>query len=298
MAAETRPEIRHLRRPTRIDDALSMLAEAASAGQPRPLVMAGGTDLMVVLNGGALARPAAVLDLWGLDELRGLRLAADGALEIGALSTYREIAASPDARRMAPLLVEAARTIGAAQIQARGTLGGNVVNASPAGDTLPVLLAHDGEAVLRSLAGGERRVPFTEFFRGYRKPDVRSDELLVAVRLPALPDGARLSFRKVGTRLAQAISKVVLAMAGRRGSDGRLDFLRLAAGSLAEVPLRLRASEAAALGGEAAAVAVAAGAAAAAEVRPVDDVRSNAEYRRIVTARLVERFVRDLASAP
>jgi len=283
-----------VQRPADLAEALAVLADPP--GGERPAVLAGGTDLMVVLSSGSF-RPSSVLSIDRLSELRGVSRLPDGRLEIGALTTYRQLIRSPEVAAASPFLVEASRTVGAAQIQARGTLGGNVANASPAGDTLPVLLAQGAEVVLASRDGGRRLSRFETFYAGYRQADIRPDELIVAVRLDVLPDGAATWFRKVGTRLAQAISKVVLAGVATTDAAGRIDVVRLAAGSVAPTPVRLSGAEAAAAGGSPADVAAAAGIAARADVTPIDDVRSDATYRREVTGRLVERFVGSLGSA-
>jgi CO/xanthine dehydrogenase FAD-binding subunit len=270
-------------------DALAVLA-AASPGE-RPSVLAGGTDLMVLLNA-RVWMPPRVLDIHGLDELRGIR--ADGdRLIIGALATYQEMIDSELVQRLSPALVEASLTVGAIQIQARGTLGGNVANGSPAGDTLPVLMAQGCDVVLVS-AAGERRVRFEDFYRGYRDMDIRPDELILRLELDPLPEGAKSCFRKVGTRMAQSISKLMIGAVGAVGADGNVSVLRLCAGSVAPVPLRLPATEAAAIGLPPAEAAEAAKVAARLEVQPIDDVRSSAEYRREVTARIIARFVADL----
>src|SRR5919106_1310815 len=195
--------------PTRLEAAYSLLADAAGAPW-RPI--AGGTDLMVQVTGEIGEPPDRVLDIWRLDELRGIAVEAD-ALVVGALTTYTDTRRSPVVAEFLPALVEAAATIGAAQIQNRGTIGGNVINASPAGDTLPVLLACGAEMVLGS-ARGERTVAADDFWTGYRTTARRPDELLVRVRIPLVND-RQVRFRKVGTRRAQAISKVVMALAWR-----------------------------------------------------------------------------------
>ncbi len=274
-------------RATTLADALGLLASAAS----RPAVLAGGTDLMVLLNARTWT-PAEVLDIHGIDALRGISLEGD-RLHLGALASYADLIESSLVQTHSPALVEASRTVGAVQIQARGTLGGNVANGSPAGDTLPVLMAQGCDVVLVSSAG-ERKVRFDDFYRGYRDPDIRPDELIARFEMDPLPAGAKSVFRKVGTRLAQAISKVILGAVGVVGPDGRVSSLRLSAGSVGPVPLRLRATEAAAIGLPPAEAAVAARAAAAEEVVPIDDVRSTADYRREVTARLAARVVSEL----
>src|SRR3954451_24622166 len=190
---------RTLLRPRSLREALRMLRDEG------PLTpMAGCTDLYVGLNFGTLA-DTRFLDLWRLDALRGIDVRG-GLLSIGALATHTDVIRSPLVRRRLPMLAAACREVGGVQIQNRGTIGGNVANASPAGDTLPVLAAADAVVVLRS-ADGERRVPFTAFYTGYRQSVRRADELIVAIEIPEVR-GAQW-FRKVGTRAAQAISKIV-----------------------------------------------------------------------------------------
>jgi xanthine dehydrogenase small subunit len=272
--------------PTSLDQALAMLA---SGGGWQPI--AGGTDLLVQITGELAPPPERVLDIWRLDELRGIYVADDGALTLGALTTYTDIRESEECRTLLPALVQAAATIGAAQIQNRGTLGGNIINASPAGDTLPVLLATDTELVLAS-ADGRRTVAASDFWTGYRATARRPDELLVAVRVP-LPAERRVRFRKVGTRRAQAISKVVMALAWREDGGVWRD-VRLALGSVADRPIRARQAEGV-LEGAAPRSQTAEHAAAtvAAEITPIDDVRSTADYRRAVTARVLHRLLRE-----
>lgn len=234
--------------------------------------LAGGTDLMVLLHARTL-RPAALLDVWSLRELKGVR-EVDNAIQIGAAESYTGIIRSPLVARHAPALADAARTIGAAQIQNRGTLGGNLGTASPAGDTLPVLLAADATVVT-----DRRTIPIADYFVAYRKTALQPDELIVGVRFPK--DGRRIRFRKVGTRQAQAISKVVIAMS--------LEPARIAVGSVAEIPLRARAAEAALRAGDRdGAVEAIAG-----DIRPIDDVRSTARYRRQVTRNVLRRMLAD-----
>ena len=276
--------------PTRLATAYELLADAAGAPW-RPL--AGGTDLMVQMTGEIGEPPERVLDIWGLDELRGIALEED-AVAIGALTTYTEIRQSPILAEHLPALVDAAATIGAAQIQNRGTIGGNVINASPAGDTLPVLLAVGAEMVLGS-ASGERSVGADDFWPAYRTTARRDDELLLRILIPLVPD-RQVRFRKIGTRRAQAISKVVMALAWRSGGDGEWTDVRLALGSVAATTSRARAAEAALEGAiPTKEVADAAVAALVSELRPIDDVRSTADYRRLVSGRVLHRIIRDAA---
>ena len=271
--------------PESLGEALGLLAQGQGW---RPI--AGGTDLMVQITGELAPPPERVLDIWRLDELRGIEV-ADGALVLGALTTYSDIRRSELCQEHLPALVEAAATIGAAQIQNRGTIGGNIVNASPAGDTLPVLLTTDADFTLAS-ANGRRVVAAADFWPAYRQPDRRPDELLSHVRVP-LPRGRQVRFRKVGTRRAQAISKVVLALAWREDGGVWRD-VRLALGSVAATPIRARATEAV-LEGAAPRQTTADHAAVtlANEIQPIDDVRSTADYRRVVAARVLHRLLRE-----
>jgi xanthine dehydrogenase small subunit len=271
--------------PGSLDDAYRALADEPH----RPV--AGGTDLLVQITGEIGEPPDRVLDLWGLDELRGIRVDGDTLL-IGALTTYTQIRRSHEVAEFLPSLAEAAATIGAAQIQNRGTLGGNAANASPAGDTLPILLAADAELVLGS-ARGERIVPAAEFWPSYRQTALAPDELILRIRFP-LAGQRRIRFRKVGTRRAQAISKVVMALAWQPGTEGTWREVRLALGSVAATPVRAPRTEAA-LEGASPTTETADRAADALrdEIRPIDDVRSTADYRREVAARVLHRLIRD-----
>jgi xanthine dehydrogenase small subunit len=272
--------------PRALAEAYAILA----AGPARPI--AGGTDLMVALTGELGEPPDSILDLWRLDDLRGIAIDGD-AITLGALTTYTEIRRSAICREHLPVLVEAAATIGAAQIQNRGTLGGNVVNASPAGDTLPVLLAADAVFVLGS-ARGEREVSAAAFWPAYRRTALATDELLLRIRIP-LRAGRELRFRKVGTRRAQSISKVVLALGWRDGTaEATWTEVRLALGSVAATPIRATSTEAAMEGRPPTPeTADLAAETLAAELHPIDDVRSTAEYRRLVAARVLHRLIRE-----
>ena len=272
---------RSLLEPRSLADALRMLRDEG------PLVpMAGCTDLYVALNFGTLDA-VRFLNLWRLAPLRAIAARGSG-LSIGALATYSDIIASPLVRRRLPMLVAAALEIGGTQIQNRGTIGGNVANASPAGDTLPVLAAADALVVLES-RGGRRRIPFNDFYTGYRQSVRRPDELIVELEIPAIR--GRQWFRKVGTRAAQAISKVVMAAVDPRRAasleNGRDDAPRIALGSVAPTVVRLRRTETALAGGASIADAQQS---LLEEIAPIDDVRSTAEYRKRVAANLLAGF--------
>jgi xanthine dehydrogenase small subunit len=268
-------------------------AYAHLAAEPhRPV--AGGTDLLVQLTGELGPPPDRIIDLWRLDELRGIAVRGD-AVELGALTTYTDIRRSPICREHLPALVEAAGTIGAAQIQNRGTIGGNAMNASPAGDTLPVLLALDAVLVLGG-TGGEREVPAASFWPAYRRTAARPGDLLLRIRIP-LGAGREQRFRKVGTRRAQAISKVVVAAAWR-GTD-RWQEVRIALGSVAATPIRVSAAEAALEREPRTAKSVeAAVEALGSAIQPIDDVRSTAAYRREAARRVVRRLLTDSLATP
>jgi xanthine dehydrogenase small subunit len=265
---------RTLLQPHSLTDALKMRRDEGPL-----LPLAGCTDLYVALNFGTL-KEARFLNLWGLDPLRAIEVKR-GVLTIGALATYTDLIESKHVRKLLPMLAAAAREVGGVQIQNRGTIGGNVANGSPAGDTLPVLAAAEAVVVLQS-ASDTRRVPFNEFYTGYRQSVCRADELIVAFEIPHL--SGRQWFRKVGTRAAQAISKVVVAGVG--GKSPRLAF-----GSVAPTVVRARRTEAVlARNGsieEAQRVLLD-------ELAPIDDIRSTAEYRRRVAANLLARFMREV----
>jgi CO/xanthine dehydrogenase FAD-binding subunit len=259
-----------LLQPRSVQDALRMLR---NDGPLTPL--AGATDLYVALNFGTL-EGTRFLNLWDLDPLRRITL-RNGILRIGALVTYTMLLRSRLVRQRLPILASAAREVGGMQIQNRGTLGGNVANGSPAGDTLPVLAAAEAVVVLRSLES-ERRVLFNEFYTGYRTTVRRPDELIVAFEIP--PVEGRQWFRKVGTRAAQAISKLV--MAAVRGPRPRI-----ALGSVAPTVVRLSGVERALADGATMDDAVRR---LDQDIHPIDDLRSTGEYRRDVAVNLLRRF--------
>ena len=270
-------------RPRSLDEAVRHLE-----GDPGLVPVAGCTDLMV-RGPEALHQLDRMIDLLGIPELRGIR-EADGGLEIGAATTFTEIRSLAAVRAAFPSLAEAASQVGGWQILNRATIGGNMANASPAGDSLPVLLALDAVVVVAGRQG-QREIPYSGFHTGYRKTALEPGEIIVSVRLPALQEGSVQAFRKVGTREAQAISKIVVALAGRV-DGGRIAEIRLAAGSVAATPVRLHAAEEAARGqAPGAEAAERAGRAAAQEVQPIDDVRSTADYRRFALERVVRRMV-------
>ena len=267
-------------RPRDLDEAL-----AARAAHPGWMVLAGGTDLMV--NANHRPMPAGILDLWRLPALGFVRF-ADGAIAIGAGTTWLEVSRHPAICAHAAPLAAAAREIGALQIQARGTLGGNVATSSPVGDSLPVLLALDAELELASVRG-HRRVPYHAFCTGYRTTQLAPDELIVAAHIAIPGPATRTAWRKVGTRRAQSISKVMAAAAITLDGDVVIDA-RVALGAVADRPIRVSAVEAAVRGLPLRHAGDAARAALRTAIRPIDDIRSTASYRQEVAENLVARF--------
>ena len=257
-------------RPSSLRDALHLLRDE---GPLTPL--AGCTDVYVNLHFG-LAKDRRYIDLWSIPELRGVT-ADRHTLRLGALTTFSDMVNSPLVRKRLPMLVAAAREIGGKQIQNRGTIGGNIANASPAGDSLPVLAAVDATVVLQS-ASAERRVRFNEFYTGYRASVRQADELIIAVEIPKVE--GKQYWRKVGTRRAQAISKVMCAAV--RGPQ-----VRISLGSVAPTVIRLPRTEHVLSSGG---TLEEAKGAASEEIAPIDDLRSTAAYRRQVSANLIEHF--------
>ena len=276
--------------PTSLGEALEVLAQNDGVWQP----FAGGTDLMVLLEAGRLPHQN-YLNIWPLKELRGIEVAGD-QITLGALTTYTEVQNHEVLRQEFPMLCQAAKETGGIAIQNRGTMGGNIVNASPAADSPPALLAYDAELEIISQAGA-RRIPYYEFHTGYKQMDIRANELLRAIRLPRTTKPLTHYYRKVGTRKAQAISKTCFAAIGRV-ADGRVAEVRIALGSVAPIPLRCVQTETTlrdkAIDADSMA---AAKAALAAEISPIDDLRSTRDYRLKVSLNLLEDFLQKLRLA-
>lgn len=259
--------------PSTLGEALAMLGD-----RPDAVPMAGGTDLLVHWPSNLEAHNRTYLDLSRLDELRPIRW-TDDALELGALTTYWDTIRDSRVSGEFPLLVKAARQVGAVQIQARGTWAGNIVNASPAADGVPVLMAYDAVVALESVAGREE-IPLDRFYTDYKRVQKRPDQLVVAVRVPRRPYDLQM-FDKVGPRRAQSIAKV--GVAATRSQAG----WRVVASSVAPTVRRCSAIEAMLKARTAVAGPDGFGDALAQDVAPIDDVRSTAEYRRKVLARLL-----------
>ena len=275
--------------PGSLEAALSLLADEPGVWKP----FAGGTDLMVLLEAGKLTH-RNYINIWRLDELRGIN-ANNDHVTLGALTTYTDVQANPILQSEFPMLCQAASETGGLAIQNRGTLGGNIVNASPAADSPPALLAYDAEVELVSTQGS-RWLPYQGFHTGYKQMLIRPDELLTRIRLPRNTTGATHYYRKVGTRKAQAISKVCFAAVGRT-SNGRIEDARVVVGSVAPIVVRCLQTESALRDQKPDPVTMqSAQASLLREISPIDDIRSTANYRLHVTLNLLGDFITTLNS--
>ena len=274
--------------PPTLDAVLSTLADGTHT------LMAGGTELMVALAAGRLpTRP--LLSLHHLRELRFVDVAPD-TITIGSGTTFTDLRQHPAIASDLPLLAQAASWTGSIANQNRGTLGGNIVNASPAADSPPALLCYDASLKLIS-AHGERTLAYSDFHLGYKQTALRPGELLHSITIPRVYGGYTGYIRKVGTRNAQAISKVALAGLAlvAEGAERKIIDIRLAAASLRDTPLRLTATEAALTGQPITPATIAqARAVILTETRPIDDIRSTAAYRAAVATNLLEEFLHTL----
>jgi CO/xanthine dehydrogenase FAD-binding subunit len=269
--------------PRSLDEALDALA---SDGNTVPL--AGGTDLMVSLDAGSI-RPCTFLNLQELGELRPA-LAPASTLTLGALTTYRDVRVS-SIRREFPMLALAAREVGSLAIQSRGTWAGNIINASPAADGVPALMAYDAEIELASKQG-RRRVPLSQFYSGYKQMIRRSDELATAIHAPVPAPGWIEYYRKVGARRFQAISKTLLAGRILLSADQIVSDIRMVFASVAPYTLRGVQTENLIRGRQLSPELIAECAKAIQdEIRPIEDIRSSEAYRRRVTSNLVVDFL-------
>ncbi|KAA6463020.1 carbon monoxide dehydrogenase [Acidobacteria bacterium AB60] len=282
------PQAHQLVAPGTLHGVLSLLAEEPGAWTP----IAGGTELMVAYAAGRLNHRKLV-SLWGIPDLRWIEVSTDSVV-IAAGATFRDLRDHPAIAAEFPLLAKAAGWIGSIANQSRATLGGNLVNGSPAADSSPALLVYDAEVEMIS-ACGRRRAPYREFHIGYKRNLLAPDELLYAVHVPRRNAGQRQYIRKVGTRRAMAISKT--ALAGRVLLQNRVvQEIRLAAASVAAFPARLYRAEDALLGKAISPETMrATRAALLSEIVPIDDIRSTAEYRRVVTANLLQEFLSSFA---
>jgi CO/xanthine dehydrogenase FAD-binding subunit len=278
-----------LRAPADLNGVLRLLAEQPPRWRP----FAGGTDLMVLFEAGKL--PAGkYVSLWKVEELRGIAVASETAT-LGALTTYTDVLADRVLQSEFPLICRAAEQTGGLATQNRGTIGGNIANASPAADTPPALLVYDAELELIS-ARGTRRVPYERFHTGYKVMDLMPDEIIRSIRLPRRQRSWVHSYRKVGTRKAQAISKVCFAAAADLNA-GVVRDVRIACGSVAPIVTRCWKAESSLRGQRLdAALPAAAATALAEDIAPIDDLRSTARYRLHVARSLLIQFVAGLVA--
>ena len=275
--------------PVSLAAALDLIA--SSPGQWTPI--AGGTELMVAFAAGRLSA-SKLISLWNVKELRFIETDAD-RVAIGAGTTFSDLRASAVIPAEFPLLDKAASWLGAIANQTRATLGGNLVNGSPAADSSPALLVYDAEIELISVRG-KRRLAYSDFHTGYKRNAMTADELMFAVHLPRRFSQHRQYLRKVGTRRAMAISKVALGATALM-NEGVINEIRAAAASLAPFPARMYKSEAAVAGKILNNSAIESAVHAfLAEAQPIDDIRSTAEYRKQVGANLLREFLESLAT--
>jgi CO/xanthine dehydrogenase FAD-binding subunit len=271
--------------PGSLDAVLQILADSPDHYTP----IAGGTELMVALGAGRL-QTKKLVSLWNLEELRFIEVTED-AIIIGAGTTFTDIRKHPVIAKEFSILAQAASWTGSIANQNRGTLGGNIVNASPAADSPPVLLAYDAEVTLVS-SRGPRTLPYRDFHLAYKETALEPDELLYSITISRNLNGYKTYIRKVGTRNAQAISKVAIAALFRM-RKGQIEDIRIGAASVREYPARLTATERALTGKILTTETIAAARAAIlTEVHPIDDIRSTAKYRGVVAANLLEEFLR------
>ena len=271
--------------PASLADALALLKNEPGVWKP----FAGGTDLMVLLESGKLGHHNYI-NIWGLRELRGIET-TDTHVTLGALTTYTDVQANPILRREFPMLCQAASETGGLAIQNRGTLGGNIINASPAADSPPALLAYDAEIELVSTRGS-RWLPYQGFHSGYKQMHIDADELLARIRMPRNPADVTHYYRKVGTRKAQAISKVCFAAIGKT-DDGKIAETRIAVGSVAPIVVRCVQTENTLRGCKFDDETIhTACASLVKEISPIDDIRSTAQYRLQVAKNLLVDFLR------
>jgi len=273
--------------PRTLDDALALLRDEPGVWRP----FAGGTDLMVLLEAGKL-EPRKFFSIAHLKELRGVEESGE-FVQLGALTTYTDVRRSDLLAREFPMLAQAASETGGLAIQNRGTIGGNIANASPAADSPPALLAYGAEVELLS-ASGARWVEYASFHTGYKQMLMRADELITRVRLRRPREGARHFYRKVGTRRAQAISKICFAALAETGEGGAFGEVRIALGSVAPTVVRCRETESILRGRVPDEELLKESLdAIARDVSPIDDIRSTARYRLRVAQNLLAEFLSD-----
>jgi CO/xanthine dehydrogenase FAD-binding subunit len=252
---------------------------------------AGGTDLMVIFESGRLAAGNYV-NIWNLKDLKGIDVQKE-IITLGALTTFSEIRECDVLRKEFPNLCQAAKETGAIAIQNRGTIGGNIANASPAADSPPALLCYDAELEL-SATTGTRWINYQDFHLGYKKTALQKGEIISRLRLRRSPETLEHFYRKVGTRKAQAISKVGVSIVYKISKS--IDHIRITFSSVAPTPLRCFKTENLLIGKslnktDGPQLIKAALSTLETEINPIDDIRSTARYRRRVALNLLEDFL-------
>ncbi len=273
--------------PSSLVEAMSCLSESPGKWTP----IAGGTDLMVLLESGRL-QAGHFLNIVGIEDLKGISV-TDSEVTFGALTTYSQIQDHDVISKEYPVLAQACREVAGIAIQNRGTIGGNIVNASPAADSTPALLVYDATLTLVSIKG-ERTVKLSEFYKGYKKMDIVEDELLKSISLPRRLKEEISYFRKVGTRKAQAISKVVVAAVAAKASN-KIGEIRVSMGSVAPTTIRCLKAEAVVRGQIVTDELInKACSALDSEIAPIDDIRSSMEFRNQIAVNVFAEFLREL----
>ena len=275
--------------PTSLEHALELLSSPSQKWIP----LSGGTDLMVLHESGIL-KPSSFLALWGLSEIKKIEISAN-EVAIGSGVSYSELRENLQIQSMFPMITSAAAVTGAIAIQNRGTLGGNIANASPAADTPPALIAYDAKIELVS-SSGVRRIDYDRFHTGYKKTAMKPDELISKIILPVRKELWHSEYRKVGTRSAQAISKTIFAGSLNFAPTGKVAQIRLAFGSVGPTVIRARTAEAALSGKDINHNSIELALKGLnIDIAPIDDIRSTKEYRLKVSKNILEAFLTEIA---
>jgi carbon-monoxide dehydrogenase medium subunit len=277
--------------PASIDEALAALKEYGDEAE----FIAGGTSLILMMQQG-LVQPGKVIGLGNIKELRGIKRSADGGLEVGAMTTHRQLETSPEAFAYAAALPQSLGVIATIRIRNQATLGGNLVHADPAQDPPPVLIALDATIDVVKAGGGARSIPMESFFTDYFETTIGDDELLRSVKVPPMPAGSRLAYKKFLPRTEDDYATVSVAVRLGVDPDGTCKDIRIGLGALAVTPLRGKAVEQALLGRKLTAESIREAAALVRdEVDPLDDVRGSAAYKREMARVWTGRTIASLA---
>jgi carbon-monoxide dehydrogenase medium subunit len=274
-----------------IDEALALLGEYGDDAE----FIAGGTSLVLMMQQG-LVQPGVVIGLGAIPELRGIKRTPDGGLDVGAMTTHRVLETSPEAFAFAAALPQSLGVIATIRIRNQATLGGNLVHADPAQDPPPVLIALDASVDLVEAGGAQRLVPMESFFTDYFETTIGETELVRSVKIPPMPAGAKLAYKKFLPRTEDDYATVSVAVRLATDADGTCTDLRIGLGALGVTPLRAKAVESALLGQKLTAESVRDAAALVRdEVDPLDDVRGSAKYKREMARVWTERTIANLA---